>query len=87
MSSLNSEEEAAGLFIVSEVLDHRLLQDGKIDFLVACDGYDESENSWEPEESLTNMAASTVWRYWFTLPGLSDASDTDGSDDELKQAD
>ncbi|EGT31715.1 hypothetical protein CAEBREN_00492 [Caenorhabditis brenneri] len=40
-----------GFFIVEKILDKKTVK-GKAFFLIKWDGYDESENSWEPEENL-----------------------------------
>ena len=81
MSSLNSEEEEAGLYIVDEVLDHKF-EKGKMQLLVSWHGYPSDENSWEPEEDVRKMAQEAVDAYWLTVDMSEDqdVSDSDSSD-------
>jgi len=50
MSGSGSESEEE--FIVEKILDKRIVR-GKTEYYLKWKGYDESENTWEPEENLT----------------------------------
>lgn len=39
---------------VDEILDHRLLSNNELQFLVKWKGFDDSENTWENKENLSN---------------------------------
>jgi hypothetical protein len=71
VSSLNSEEEAAGYFVVDEVLEHKYT-DGKMELLVSWTGYESDENSWEPEDSMNSMAQQAVDLYWLNVADVSE---------------
>jgi hypothetical protein len=64
-SSINSEEERAGYFVVEKVLgDRKRKRDGVRELLVRWKGYDSEENSWEPEVDMKRMAEERVEEYW-----------------------
>ncbi|KAJ3086761.1 Testis-specific chromodomain protein Y 1, partial [Quaeritorhiza haematococci] len=44
-------------FLVEKVLDHQQEKDGKRTFLVRWKGYDQTQDSWEPEENLKNCGS------------------------------
>jgi hypothetical protein len=47
---------------VSQILAHRYMDDGKVEFLVRWKGQPETEDSWEPEQSFEDP--QTIQRYW-----------------------
>ena len=42
------------IYEVDKILDHRFLSNKKLQFLVKWKGYDDSENTWENKENLSN---------------------------------
>jgi hypothetical protein len=81
VSSINSEEEAAGYFVVEEVLEHRWV-DGKMELLVSWGGYGSDANSWEPEDNMISMAEHAVDLYWLNVDGVSESEHESESESE-----
>jgi transposase InsO family protein len=62
---LKSPPEKSEFFEVAEVLDHRG-DPGAYEYLVRWKGYDESENSWVPQQNFQDTACITA--YWKSRP-------------------
>ncbi|KAH7731925.1 Chromo domain containing protein [Aphelenchoides avenae] len=57
------EEEEEELFAVEHIVDKRVNTYGQTEYLVKWFGYEESENTWEPKESLTKSCRRLLWLY------------------------
>lgn len=49
---MSSRKRKSEVYVVERVVDKRVTDDGKIEYLLKWQGYSESENTWEPVEHL-----------------------------------
>ncbi|KAL1976190.1 hypothetical protein VTN31DRAFT_2472 [Thermomyces dupontii] len=72
-SEIDDEErarwEAEGIFVVEKILEHEYRKDGTLLLHVKWKGYDDSENTWEPESNLLEGASEILGEYYESIGG------------------
>ncbi|KAL1997518.1 hypothetical protein VTN49DRAFT_49 [Thermomyces lanuginosus] len=72
-SDIDDEERARweeeGIFVVEKILDHEYQRNGTLLLHVKWKGYDDSENTWEPEENLLEGASEILSEYYESIGG------------------
>ena len=62
----DSDASVQSLYTVEKILDKRITEDGSVEYLIKWEGYDHSENTWEPlrhfEDPMLVEAFEREWR-------------------------